>query len=88
VGKVVTVTYFMSAAAMLIATIYFLWSGLVERVLHIRHAFAALGITAAFGLAWSIGLPGSGVDQMLWFALLILMLCVLAPWAHHRVRHG
>ena len=80
-------SFWIFGAAMVTATIYFLWSGLARRVLTIRYACGALAMSAAFGVAWRAGIPAGDVVGILWLVLLILMASVVAPWALSRVRH-
>jgi hypothetical protein len=87
VGDIVKATFWIAGAAMLSATIYFLWSGFAERVLTIRYACGALVISAAFGSAWRAGIPAGDVVGIVWLALVILMVSVLAPWSLNRIRH-
>lgn len=84
--------------AIVLATIYLLWSGFAERVLTIRYACGALAITAVFAAAWltvllAAGLPLSGMTAtkaiwLLWLVPLLLMQSFLAPWSLNRVRHA
>jgi len=87
----------IAAAAMVVTTVYVLWSGFAERVLTIRYASGAVAITAAFGAAWLTVLHTAGVQlagmsamnvvSILSPALLPLMASVLAPWSLSRIRH-
>ena len=88
VGEIVRASFWIFGAVMLLATIYFLWSGFAERVLTIRYACGALVVSAAFGVAWRAGMPVGDVVGILWLALGILMVGVLAPWALNRIRHA
>jgi hypothetical protein len=87
VGAIVSATLWISGAAMVLGTIYFLWSGLAKRTMTLRYACGALGLSAIFGVAWSAGLPVGESVGITWFALLLLMIIVLAPWSFGRVRH-
>jgi hypothetical protein len=86
VGQIVAVTFWISGAAMLLATIYLLWNGFAKRVLTTRYALGAFVISIAFGAAWLTCIPGH-VVEILWPVLLFLMVILLAPWAFSRVRH-
>jgi hypothetical protein len=87
----------IAAAAMVITTVYALWSGFAERVLTIRYAGGAVAISAAFGAAWLTTLHIAGVQlggmsamnavSVVAPALLPLMTGVLAPWSLNRIRH-
>jgi hypothetical protein len=88
VGEIVTVSFWMSGAAMLLATIYLFWRGFAERALTARYACGALAIAAVFFAAWRAGMPAAEAVGILWLALAVLMVGVLAPWAFHRVRHA
>jgi len=81
------VTFWISGAAMVLATIYFAWHGFTERVLTIRYSCTALVISAVFVASWLAGFPAARVVEISWLALLILMIGVLAPWSLNRVRH-
>jgi len=88
VGEIVRATFWIFGAAMLLATIYLLWSGFAERVLTIRYACGALVISAAFGATWRAGIPAGDFIGLLWLSLVILMVGVLAPWSLNRIRHA
>jgi len=88
VGEIVKASFWIFGAAMVLATIYLLWSGFAERALTIRYACGALVISAAFGAAWRAGVPAGDVVGILWLALVILMVSVLAPWSLNRIRHA
>jgi hypothetical protein len=87
VGQIVMVTFWITAAVMVLATIYLAWSGFVERVLTIRYACGALTIAVAFCLLWIAGTSATFVVEKLWLALLILTIGLLAPWSLNRARH-
>ena len=84
-------------AAMVLATIYFFWSGFAARTLTMRYASVAFLISAAFAAAWLAvlhaagvqfaGMPAAGIVGILWPVLLPLMASVLAPWSLSRIRH-
>ena len=88
VGRISIVTFWITGAAMLLATIYLLWSGFAERALTLRYACGALVISAAFGAAWQAGIPVASVVGVFWWALMILMVSLLAPWSLNRIRHA
>lgn len=81
-------TYWASGVALVLGTIYLLWSGLAERALTIPYVFGACVITAAFGAAWLVGVQPGNVGGVLWLMLAILVVIVLAPWSLNRVRHA
>jgi len=87
VAEIIRVTFWISGAAMVLATIYFAWHGFTERVLTIRYSCTALVISAVFVASWLAGFPAARVVEISWLALLILMIGVLAPWSLNRVRH-
>jgi hypothetical protein len=88
VGEIVKVTFWITGAAMVVATLYLLWSGFMERVLTMRYVCGALALAAAFAVAWIAGTTSTAfVIEKLWLALMILMLGLLAPWSLNRVRH-
>ncbi|HEY5809366.1 MAG TPA: hypothetical protein VIT67_15435 [Povalibacter sp.] len=87
VGEIIKWAFWIVGAAMLSATTYLLWRGFVQRVLTIRYACGALVIAAAFAAAWRAGIPAGNVVGILWLALGLLTVIVLAPWALSRVRH-
>ncbi|HEU4779349.1 MAG TPA: hypothetical protein VFS58_05650 [Steroidobacteraceae bacterium] len=82
-----TATFWMSWAAMAIAAIYLLWSGLEQRVVTLVYAGGALAVSVAFGAAWLAGMPATSIVGILWPVWLILMLGLLAPWSLGRARH-
>ncbi len=88
VGEIIGVSFWVSAAAMVLATIYLSWNGFAQSVLTIPHACGALGISVAFAAAWLLGIPAAGVAAILWLSLLVLTLSVLAPWSLNRIRHA
>lgn len=85
------------AAAGVLATVYFFWIGVAERLLTRRHACGLLLLSAAFAAAWVTVLGAAGVSLstmparavvlMLVPAVLPLMVSVLAPWSLSRIRH-
>jgi hypothetical protein len=85
VGEIVRVTFWISATALLSAAIYLFWSGFAERVLTIRYACGALVISAAFAAA---GMSAGNVAGILWLALVVLTVNVVAPWSLNRIRHA
>jgi hypothetical protein len=97
VDALFSATRWGAAAAMVLATVYFFWSGFTERVLTMRYACGALAISAAFAAAWLTVLQLAGVQlagmppaDAVWGllpALLPLTASVLAPWSLSRVRH-
>jgi hypothetical protein len=85
-----TATRWIAAAALTIATIYFAWSGISDRVLTIRYACGAFLISAAFCAAWLSVVHAAGVQpavSILWPVLLPPLASVLAPWSLNRIRH-
>jgi hypothetical protein len=86
-----------AVAAMVLATVYFFWSGFAEHVLTIRYAIGAVAISAAFGAAWVTVLSAAGLQlaamsttNAVWMLspmLLPLLAIVLAPWSLNRLRH-
>ena len=86
------------AAASVLATVYFFWTVLAERLLTPRQACGAILVSAAFGAAWMTLLTAAGVplgrmpatdavQLVMWPTLLPLMASVLAPWSLSRIRH-
>jgi hypothetical protein len=98
VDLLIQATFWIAVAAVVAATVYFLWSGVAERLLSIRHAGATLLVAASLGAAWLTFLDSTGAQlasmppmrlvAMLFPALLLLMAAFLAPWAFNRVRHA
>lgn len=96
-GTVIRATWWVGAAAMVLATGYLLWRGFAERLLTLRHACGAVLVSAAFGAAWLTVMRAAGVQlagmptidavSMLSPAVLPLMASVLAPWSFSRIRH-
>jgi hypothetical protein len=75
----------LAATTVSLCTVYLLWNGLTERALTIRYVCYALVPSVAFMV---IDLdPPSHLDAILGSLFLPLMICVLAPWSLHRVRH-
>jgi hypothetical protein len=87
VGAIVTATLWVAGAAMVLGTIYFLWSGLGKRTITSGYAWGALGMAALFAAPASLGPDGGKIGHYL-LALLILMIMILAPWSLGRVRHA
>jgi hypothetical protein len=87
VGDIVTATVWITGAAMVVGTIYFLWSGLAKRTLTIGYASGGLGMSALFVATGVLGLGGGGEIGPYWIALLIFLIMILAPWSLGRVRH-
>ena len=75
-------------AVMTVTAIYLLWTGFQQRVLTTLYAFGAFAISAAFAAAWLGGMRAPSIFGTLWPAMLILSVCLLAPWALNRVRHA
>ncbi|MEO8062889.1 MAG: hypothetical protein ABI821_09080 [Pseudomonadota bacterium] len=88
VGEIFRISFWISGAALALATIYLLWSGFTQRALTIRYACATVAISVAFGVAWRAGLPAGDTFGIIWMALVVLMVSLLAPWALDRVRHA
>jgi hypothetical protein len=94
---VLGVTKWVTAAAIVVATIYLLWSVVAERLLTPRQAAGAVLVSAAFGTAWLTvlraagvhlaGMPTTDVAWTLTPVLLPLMAVALASWSLSRVRH-
>jgi hypothetical protein len=90
-------TPWIATTALVLSTVYLLWSVLAERLLTLRSACGAVLVSAAFGAAWVTVLPAAGVQltgmsttNVLWTllpALLPLTVSVLAPWSLSRIRH-
>jgi hypothetical protein len=97
VATIFAATGWILLTAMVAATVYLSWSGLVERLLTIRYTSAAFLISVAFAAAWLTVLQAGGVQipkmpagtaiSVLWPALLPLLVSVAAPWSLSRVRH-
>jgi hypothetical protein len=87
VDALITATLWIAGTAMVIGTIYFLWSGLTKRTITLGYAGGALGMAALLVATGSFGLDGEGKIAPYWLALLILMIMILAPWSLGRVRH-
>lgn len=86
-------TFWLTAIALLVITLYVLWSGIAERALTTRYVFGAVAVSASFVGAWVMGKPATNpfdasMIGILWLALAILMLMVLAPWSLNRSRHA
>jgi ABC-type xylose transport system permease subunit len=91
------VTGWTLVVAMVLATIYFFWSGLAERAMTIRYASVAFLSSAAFAAVWLTvlyaagvqfaGMQVSGIVGILWPVLLPLVASAVAPWSLSRVRH-
>jgi hypothetical protein len=77
--------FWTAAAATVAATIYLLWSGLARRALTIPYVLGTLLVTAAFVAA---GQTLSGVNPLVWPALSVLIIGLLAPWSLDRLRHA
>ncbi len=83
------VSFWSSGVVIALSAIYILRRGLVERALTARYAFGAVLIAAAtFAMAWFASTPAPGIVALLWLAMLILMVSLLAPWALSRARHA
>jgi hypothetical protein len=92
-----TTTTWVTAAAIVIATVYVFWRALAERLLTLREACSAVLISVTFGTAWVTVLRAAGVPLaamslalaagMLLPTLLPLTVAALAPLALSRVRH-
>jgi hypothetical protein len=87
VVAVFNATFWISGTAMLVATIYLVWSGFAQRALTIRYAGGALALSAVFVASWLAGMPVRPVTETAWLTLLILTASFLAPWSLHRIRH-
>jgi hypothetical protein len=97
VDTLFSATRWIAAAAMVLVTVWLLWSAFAERLLTVRYACGALVISAVFGAAWLTVLHAAGVQlagmsatnavSMLWPLLLPLMAGALAPWSLNRIRH-
>jgi hypothetical protein len=87
VGDIVTATVWITGAAMVLGTIYFLWDGLAKRTITLGYACGALGLAALFAATGFWGLDGGDNIEPYWIALLILTIMILAPWSLGRVRH-
>jgi hypothetical protein len=81
-------TFWVSGIAMALATAYLAWNGFAQRVLNTRYAFGVLAISAVFGLALWAGTPVTNLAGIAYFALGILLIGVLPPWALSRARHS
>ncbi len=84
VDAIFRATGWIAAAALVLSTIYLLWSGFAERALTIRYVCGAAAIAAAFAVAC---LPANSLASVLATMLLPLTIFVLAPWSLHRIRH-
>jgi hypothetical protein len=90
-------TKWVIAATSVLATGFLFWTGLAERLLTLRQAFAVILLAAAFGVAWVTvirvagvqlsGMPTRNAVWMLSPVLLPLMVSGLAPWSLNRIRH-
>jgi hypothetical protein len=97
-NALIVATPWIAATATVLATVYFLWSVLAERLLTLRAACGAILVSAAFGVAWVTVLRAAGVQlaglpttDAVWILspiLLTLMAGVLAPWSLSRIRHA
>jgi hypothetical protein len=96
-SAIVTATRWIATAAMVLTTVYLLWSGFAERTLTTGYVSSVLVISAAFGAAWLTVLQAAGVQlgemralDAVWIlspVLLPLMASVLSPWSFNRIRH-
>jgi hypothetical protein len=86
----------IAAAAIVLATVYFFWSGLAERALTVRYVCGVLAISAAFWVAWALkpsglklsDIPAATAASISSLLLLPLMASALAPWSLSRIRHS
>jgi hypothetical protein len=97
VGAILQATSWVAGSAIVLATAYLLWRGVVEQLLTLRQASGVVLLSAAIAAAWVTVLRGAGVSVsglatadaawMLSPVLLALMVSVLAPWSLSRIRH-
>lgn len=93
VNAIFEATRWITAAGIVLTTVYLFWSGFVERVLTLRYVCGAFVISVAFAAAWVAALEATGkpatnaIALMLSLPLLPLMVSALAPWSLSRVRH-
>lgn len=85
-------TFWISGSALLVGTLYLLWSGITERALTVPYACGAVAISGMFAGSWIVIRPATTSSDasmigIAWLALAILMLIVLAPWSLDRSRH-
>ncbi len=87
-----TATFWITGVALIVATLYLLWSGFAGRALTIPYVCGAVAISAMFAGTWIVArsetnILGESMIGILWLGLAILMLSVLAPWSLNRSRH-
>jgi len=97
VDLIFALTRWSALAALVISTLYLLWSSLSERLLTLRWLGVALVVTTAIGTAWLTvlhaggvrldGMPVTSAAALLSLALPPLMAAVLVPWSLSRFRH-
>ncbi len=90
-------TWWIAAAAVVLATAYLAWRSFEERLLTVRSACGTVLVSAAFGAAGLMllrasgvslsGLPAADAAWILLPALLPFIFSVLAPWSLSRIRH-
>jgi hypothetical protein len=80
-------TFWITGAAMVLAILRIFASGFAERMLSIPYVCGAIAISAVFAVAWFAGMPATSIEGILWLALAILTVSVLAPWSLSRARH-
>ncbi len=81
-------TFWVSGIAMALATGYLAWNGFAQRVLTTRYAAGVLAISVMLGLALWAGTPVTNFAGIAYFAVGILLVGVLPPWALGRARHA
>jgi hypothetical protein len=90
-GAVFRATPWIFTGALMLATVYLLWSGIAEQFLTVRYVCGAFAIAAIFAVAWLTMLRAVGVStntvSMMSPMILPLMASVLAPWSLSRIRH-
>jgi hypothetical protein len=87
VSVIMTAAAWIIGTAMVLGTIYFLWSGLAQRTLTVGYVCGAIGVSALFATTGALGLDGGGEIAPYWLVMPTLMILILAPWSLGRVRH-
>lgn len=81
-------TFWISGIAIALALGYLCWNGFARRVLTTGYTLGAVGVVAAFGAALWVGTPVSHLPGILYLALGLLLVAVLAPWALGSARNS
>jgi hypothetical protein len=78
-------TFWTAAAALVAVAIYLFWNGFARHALTIPYVLGTLLVTGAFAAA---GLILSELNPVLWPAMSVLIIGLLAPWSLNRLRHA